>query len=88
MAPLTPNSSADSPNESPPSSSYHSRSKPASETQRDEAKIVFNKTIEGHYRHGKTGYRQVGALFLTWRDDDMQCKETEVGALGADIHNN
>ncbi|CAF9917798.1 MAG: hypothetical protein ALECFALPRED_000370 [Alectoria fallacina] len=81
MAPLTPNSSADSPNESPPSSSYHSRSKPASETQRDEAKIVFNKTIEGHYRHGKTGYRQVGALFLTWRDDDMQCKETEVDKL-------
>ena len=56
------------------------RAKSASELQRDEARIVFDKTIDGQYRHGKTGYRQVGALFLTWAADDMQCKTTEVGA--------
>ena len=87
MAPLTPNASADSSNESPPPSSYHARSKSASEKQRDEARLTFNKTIDGHYRHGKTGYRQVGALFLTWKDDDMQCKETEVGTLGTGPYN-
>ena len=81
MAPLTPNASSDSAAESPSPSGHHHRSKSASETQRDEAKVVFNKTIDGHYRHGKTGYRQVGALFLTWKDDDMQCKETEVCTL-------
>ena len=74
MASLTPIDSFD---DSPPPSSHHHRKKSASE-RRDDAKLVFNKTIDGHYRHGKTGYRQVGALFLTWEDDDMQCKETEV----------
>lgn len=87
MASLTPNSSVDSPNDSPPPFLSHHRSKSASEKQRDDARIIFNKTIEGHYRHGKTGYRQVGALFLTWKDDDMQCKETEVGTLDLGLHN-
>lgn len=78
MATLSPSVSAHSADESPsPSPNLH-RSKSASEIQRDNAKIVFNKTIDGRYRHGRTGYRQVGALFLTWKDDDMQCKETEV----------
>lgn len=81
MATLTPHASADSSDNSPPPSGYHHRSKSASEKERDAAKLVFNKTIEGRYRHGKTGYRQVGALFLTWKDDDMQCKETEVDKL-------
>ena len=76
MATLSP-SASDSPNESSPSGHHH-RSQSASEIERDKAKVVFNKTIDGRYRHGKTGYRQVGALFLTWKDDDMQCKETEV----------
>ena len=58
---------------------HHRRAKSASETQCEEARVIFNKTIEGHYRQGKTGYRQVGALFLTWADDDMQCKAKEVG---------
>ena len=79
MATLSPSASANSADESPSPSGHHHRSKSASEIQRDKAKIVFNKTIDGRYRHGKTGYRQVGALFLTWKDDDMQCKETEVG---------
>ncbi|KAL2037597.1 hypothetical protein N7G274_009710 [Stereocaulon virgatum] len=47
----------------------------------EEARLVFNKTIGGHYRHGKTGYREVGVLCLTWKDDDMQCKASEVDQL-------
>lgn len=57
---------------------HHYRAKSARESQCEDARVIFNKTIEGHYRQGKTGYRQVGALFLTWADDDMQCKATEV----------
>lgn len=53
----------------------------ASETGYKEARVIFNKTIGGHYRHGKTGYKEVAALFLTWKDDDMQCKATEVCRL-------
>lgn len=49
------------------------------EERSEQAKIVFHKTIDGHYRHGNTGYARVACLFLTWLDDDMQCKETEVG---------
>ena len=49
----------------------------------EEERLVFNKTIRGHYRHGKTGYRRVAALFLTWKDDDMQCKSSEVEASTA-----
>ena len=56
----------------------HERAKSESELQYEEARIIFNKTVGGHYRHGKTGYKQVGVLFLTWKDDDMQCKDTEV----------
>ena len=78
MATLSPSLSAYSADESPSPPGSHHRTRSASEIQRDDAKIVFNKTIDGRYRHGRTGYRQVGALFLTWKDDDMQCAETEV----------
>ncbi|KAL8682822.1 MAG: hypothetical protein Q9186_001151 [Xanthomendoza sp. 1 TL-2023] len=47
----------------------------------EELEVTLNETIRGHYRHGKTGYRRVGALFLSWEEDDMQCKESEVDAL-------
>ncbi|KAL8791923.1 MAG: hypothetical protein Q9195_005499 [Heterodermia aff. obscurata] len=63
------------------SNTSRSRPKSPSEALRDDARVAFEKTIDGHYRHGKTGYRQVGALFLTWADDDMQCKDTEVVKL-------
>ncbi|KAL8938810.1 MAG: hypothetical protein Q9216_003691 [Gyalolechia sp. 2 TL-2023] len=49
----------------------------------EELEITFNKTIQGHYRHGATGYKRVGALFITWEEDDLQCKENEVDALRA-----
>ena len=52
--------------------------KSADDEQYEEERLVFNKTIRGHYRHGKTGYRRVGALCLTWKDDDLQCKSAEV----------
>ena len=44
----------------------------------EEARVTFDKTIAGHYRHNATGYKRVGALFLTWKNDDLQCKQTEV----------
>ncbi len=61
-----------------PAPYQHQRAKSDSETQCEEARVIFDKTIAGHYRYGKTGYRNVGALFLTWADDDMQCKDAEV----------
>lgn len=48
------------------------------EKQNEQARITFHRTIDGHYRHGSTGYETVACLFLTWKDDDLQCKETEV----------
>ena len=56
----------------------HSLPKSQDEEHKEQAQITFNKTLNGHYRHGKPGYDRVGALFLTWEEDDMQCKETEV----------
>ena len=48
------------------------------EVDKEQAHITFSKTLDGHYHRGKSGYDHVGALFLTWEDDDMQCKATEV----------
>ena len=55
------------------------------EEQFKDAQITFDKTIDGHYRHGVTGYKRVGALFLTWEKDDLQCRETEVQSSAASI---
>ena len=59
---------------------YH-RAKSASDIECEEARVIFDKTIAGNYRHGGTGYRNVGALFLTWADDDMKCESLEVSIL-------
>lgn len=59
--------------ESPPQSSNRT----AWEKRAEDAKITFHKTVDGHY-HGKSGYKKVACLLITWRDDDMKCKETEV----------
>ncbi|KAL8986001.1 MAG: hypothetical protein Q9205_000426 [Flavoplaca limonia] len=59
----------------------HSAPPRPEEASYEELEVTFNKTIEGHYRHGKTGYKRVGVLFITWAEDDMQCRETEVDAL-------
>lgn len=45
--------------------------------QVEDAKITFEKVLDGHY-HGKPGYKMVACLLLTWQDDDMTCRETEV----------
>lgn len=45
---------------------------------REIAQIEFNKTIAGCYRDGNAEYESVGVLLLTWREDDMRCKEREV----------
>ena len=78
MAPLPTRSSSDTTNGVRPPLSPYDRPKSASQAQSDEARLIFDKTLAGHYRQGKTGYKQVGALFLTWADDDLQCKNTEV----------
>ena len=43
---------------------------------------IFDRVIGANYRHGK-GYSRVRALLLTWQDDDMHCKDTEVGPTRA-----
>lgn len=52
---------------------------PFTETESDYARIFLNQTLDGYNRRGRQGYRQVGALFLTWEDDYLQCGHTEVG---------
>ena len=42
------------------------------------AQIEFNKSIAGCYRDGLAEYDSVGVLLLTWREDDLNCKEKEV----------
>jgi hypothetical protein len=42
------------------------------------AQLKFNKTIAGCYRDGNSEYDSVGVLLLTWKDDDMNCKDAEV----------
>ena len=68
-----------------PSQPVHRKSSSlTSEEQKEQyvqAAITFDKTIRGHYRHGKAGYAHVGVLFLTWEADDLQCKATEVDSL-------
>lgn len=92
MAPLSPNPSNDVPVGFNPPLLNDLRSKSASEIrrevrdeEREEARLIFNKTLEGQYRHGKTGYRRVGALFITWEEDDMGCKQREVSSPGGSI---
>jgi len=46
--------------------------------ERDIAKLEFNKSIAGCFRDGNAEYDEVGVLLLTWREDDMNCKEKEV----------
>ena len=58
---------------------YPSPPDKSTETGRDDARIIFNQTLDGYNRRGRGGYRQVGALFLTWEDDYLQCRNTEVG---------
>ncbi|MCJ1397565.1 hypothetical protein MMC11_000759 [Xylographa trunciseda] len=50
---------------------------------KDDARFIFNKTIAGHYRNGPTEYTRVGVLLITWKDDDMHLKESEVDRLHA-----
>ena len=42
------------------------------EQRRNEARLVFNKIIAGHYRDAANDYSQVGALFVTWAVNDLQ----------------
>ncbi|KAH0558473.1 hypothetical protein GP486_004869 [Trichoglossum hirsutum] len=43
-----------------------------------QAKFVFNKTLAGYGQQGGGEYKNVNALFITWKDDDLKCLEKEV----------
>jgi len=49
--------------------------------QREASRIIFNKTISGRYREGEAGFEEVGVLLVTWRDDDLFCRDSEVPRL-------
>lgn len=55
------------------------------ERRRQEARLVFNKIIAGHYRDIENDYSQVGALFITWAVNDLQLngEDSEVNSFGA-----
>lgn len=52
--------------------------------EEENARNVFNGTLNEHYMEGGGGYSRVGALLLTWLDDDMGCKEQTVRYLPQD----
>ncbi|MCJ1315907.1 hypothetical protein MMC15_001227 [Xylographa vitiligo] len=54
---------------------------------KDDARFIFNKTIAGHYRNGPSEYTRVGVLLITWEDDDMNLKKSEVDRLQAIFKN-
>ncbi len=41
------------------------------DSRRNEARLTFNKVIQSHYRKTGNEYSRVGALFLTWKDSDL-----------------
>ena len=49
--------------------------------EHEDALIEFNKAIAGCYRDGNHEYDAVGALLITWKEDDMNCRELEVNGL-------
>ncbi|KAK5126708.1 hypothetical protein LTR85_009642 [Meristemomyces frigidus] len=49
--------------------------------QRETSRIIFNKTISGRYREGEAGFEAVGVLLITWKDDDLFCRQSEVPRL-------
>ena len=71
----------------PPLQTHPPRSPKERQAQYERARVTFDKTISGHYRDGKTGYKDVGVLFITWEEDDMHCKETEVSAASTALEN-
>ena len=84
MDPLAPSpaiASGESTVDSPPLPSQDQQYESTERANRDCARIVFNKTIAGHYRHNNLRYKQVGAMFITWETEEMQFNETAVGAL-------
>lgn len=49
--------------------------------KRETSRIIFNKTISGRYQEGDAGFEEVGVLLITWRDDDLFCRDSEVPRL-------
>lgn len=49
--------------------------------QREESRVIFNKTVSGRYREGEAGLEAVGVLLITWQDDDLFCRASEIPRL-------
>ncbi|MCJ1472685.1 hypothetical protein MMC13_001334 [Lambiella insularis] len=56
----------------------------AIDRRKDDARFIFNQTIAGHYRNGRTGYTRVGVLLITWERDDMNLKVDKLQAIFRD----
>ena len=84
MDPLAPSPAITSRNftvDSPPQPSQDQQYESAEQANRETARVVFNRTTAGHYRHDNLRYKQVGAMFITWETEELQFNETAVGAL-------
>ena len=66
-----------------PDQQAHTKSVPKSDSKlrNDNFHEAFEKMMKSNYRKTNKPYERVGLLCLTWKDDDMQCKETEVDKL-------
>lgn len=49
--------------------------------QPEESRVIFNKTVSGRYREGEAGFEAVGVLLITWQDDDLFCRASEIPRL-------
>ncbi|KAK8253765.1 hypothetical protein IWZ00DRAFT_205298 [Phyllosticta capitalensis] len=51
--------------------------------RRKQAKVTFNKTLNGRYGNGPTGYSKVGVLLIYWQGDnarfEQEAKDLEAG---------
>jgi hypothetical protein len=64
--------------EAPPDKYWHKR-RTHYDVDTERSRVRLSKSIPGRYHDGHADYDEVGVLLITWKDDDMYCKEKEVG---------
>lgn len=62
-----------------PSDKYWHRRRTNYDVDTERSRVRLSKSIPGRYHDGHVDYDEVGVLLITWKDDDMYCKEKEVG---------
>ena len=62
-----------------PSDKYWHKRRTHYDVDTERSRVRLSKSIPGRYRDGHADYDGVGVLLITWKDDDMYCKEKEVG---------